>query len=99
MRKYLWLIVISLALLFPVNRRWLTAVSIPTQFPQQQSASGPSNPQELEAFMDDFLAREMAEKHIPGATFALVKTPVQMKVDTFGTSDFARLKGEKQARF
>lgn len=37
------------------------------------SPQGPTNPQELEAFLDDFFAKEMAKEHVPGAAVALVK--------------------------
>jgi CubicO group peptidase (beta-lactamase class C family) len=35
--------------------------------------SGPTDPQELEAFLNPFFAKKMAEQHIPGAVFVLVK--------------------------
>ncbi|HEY9829034.1 MAG TPA: serine hydrolase [Stenomitos sp.] len=35
--------------------------------------SGPTNPQELEAFVDKFFAEQMLKEHIPGAVFTLVK--------------------------
>jgi CubicO group peptidase (beta-lactamase class C family) len=35
--------------------------------------SGPTDPQELEAFLDPFFAKNMTEQHIPGAVFVLVK--------------------------
>ncbi|WP_293334023.1 serine hydrolase [Microcoleus sp. CAWBG58] len=34
---------------------------------------GPTNPQELELFIDDYFAKEMSKQHVPGAVFALVK--------------------------
>src|ERR671932_509990 len=37
------------------------------------SPQGPTDAQELEAFLDDFFAKEMAKEHVPGAAVALVK--------------------------
>lgn len=37
------------------------------------SPQGPTDPQELEAFLDDFFTKEMAKEHVPGAAVALVK--------------------------
>lgn len=34
---------------------------------------GPTNPQELELFIDDYFAQEMSKEHVPGAVFTLVK--------------------------
>lgn len=34
---------------------------------------GPTDPQELESFLDKFFAQEMSKKHVPGAVFTLVK--------------------------
>ena len=36
------------------------------------STGGPSNPAELEAFVDQLFARHMAKSHTPGAVFVLV---------------------------
>jgi len=37
------------------------------------SPQGPTDPLELEAFLDDFFAKEMTKEHVPGAAVALVK--------------------------
>ncbi len=37
------------------------------------SPQNPTDPQELEAFLDDFFANEMVKQHVPGAAVALVK--------------------------
>ena len=37
------------------------------------SPQNPTDPQELEAFLDDFFAKEMVKEHVPGAAVALVK--------------------------
>jgi CubicO group peptidase (beta-lactamase class C family) len=36
-------------------------------------SAGLADPQELEAFLDDLLARQLAQRHIPGASVAVVK--------------------------
>ncbi|NJR22454.1 MAG: serine hydrolase [Richelia sp. CSU_2_1] len=43
------------------------AAEIPT------SQLGPTNPQELERFLDDFFDKEMSKARVPGAVFTLVK--------------------------
>jgi len=40
---------------------------------QRRSLSGPTNPQELEKFVDSIFAEEMEKQHIPGAVFIFVK--------------------------
>lgn len=88
MRKYFGLIVILLALFFPLKGSRATAVSTPHPL-QQQPALGPTDPQEVETFLDAFLAREMAEKHIPGATFVLVKDGEIFLAKGYGLGDVA----------
>ena len=45
------------------------SASSPTAVVEQMTTQPPEpiDPQELEAFLDELLAAEMAEKHIPGA--------------------------------
>jgi len=52
---------------------------------------GPIDPQELEAFMDDLLAFEMAEKHIPGAMVAVVQDGNLLLTKGYG---YANLEGQ-----
>lgn len=40
---------------------------------QETAPRGPSDPAELEAFLDDLMARQMEEHHIPGAAVSVVK--------------------------
>jgi len=40
---------------------------------QETAPRGPSNPVELEAFLEDLMARQMEEHHIPGAAVSVVK--------------------------
>ncbi|MBD1807518.1 beta-lactamase family protein [Microcoleus sp. FACHB-SPT15] len=41
--------------------------------PPRPTRQGPSNPQEVEAFLDKFFTQEMQTEHVPGAVVALVK--------------------------
>ncbi len=41
--------------------------------PPRLTRQGPTEPQEVETFLDKFFAKEMPTKHIPGAVVALVK--------------------------
>ena len=41
--------------------------------PPPSTRQGPTDPQEVETFLDKFFAKEMPTKHIPGAVVALVK--------------------------
>ena len=42
-------------------------------FLSSRSQEGPTDPQELEAFLDQFFAEQMEQSHIPGAVIVLVK--------------------------
>ena len=46
---------------------------VPKQAPSVLQKQGPTDPQELEAFLDPIFAKRMEELHIPGAVFVLVK--------------------------
>lgn len=54
-------------------KRLLALVSIGliavSHIAQAQGASGPTDPKELEVFLDQFLAEQMEKLHIPGAVF------------------------------
>ena len=49
-----------------------TSTKLPSP-PQLSSQTGLTDPQELEAFLDQFFAEQMPAQHIPGAVFVLVK--------------------------
>ncbi|MEZ4868555.1 MAG: serine hydrolase [Caldilineaceae bacterium] len=55
--------------------------------PSQQQ--GPTAPAELEAFLDELLAKEMAENHIPGAAIAVVKDGKLFFAKGYGYADLA----------
>lgn len=50
-------------------------------------ASGPTDPAELEAFLDGLLAQQMAENHIAGAAVAVVKDGVLFFAKGYGYAD------------
>ena len=57
---------------------------------QQTLAAGPTNPQEMDAFLDDFFEVKMAELHIPGAAIVVVKDGQMLFAKGFGFADLAR---------
>lgn len=67
MRK-LHAVLVGLTLVWLLSGLPCFAQGLPTPAP-----SGPTNPQELEAFLDKFFAEQMLKEHIPGAVFTLVK--------------------------
>ena len=58
------------------------AVSAP-----QQQEQGPTDPAELEAFLDDLIAEQMEEHHVPGATVAVVKDGELFFTKGYGYAD------------
>ncbi|NIN66876.1 MAG: serine hydrolase, partial [Anaerolineae bacterium] len=52
--------------------------------PQQE---GPTDPQELEAFVDQFFAEQMEVSHSPGAVFVLVKDGEIFLAKGYGYAD------------
>ena len=50
-------------------------------------ASGPTDPAELEAFLDGLLAQQMAENHIAGAAVAVVKDGQLFFAKGYGYAD------------
>jgi len=51
------------------------------------AGEGPSDPAELEAFMDGVMAAEMAEKHVPGAVVVVVKDGEVLFAKGYGYAD------------
>ncbi len=51
---------------------------------------GPTNPQELELFIDNFFAKEMNKQHVPGAVFTLVKDGKIFFSKGYGYADLER---------
>jgi CubicO group peptidase (beta-lactamase class C family) len=52
-------------------------------------SAGPTDPQELEAFLDDLMSAEMAENQIPGAMVAVVKDGRVLLTKGYGYADMA----------
>jgi CubicO group peptidase (beta-lactamase class C family) len=70
-RRVLVTMVILLSLLSQSALGAQAAPSSPVpSVPHQQ---GPTDPQEMEAFLDPFFAEQMKQRHIPGAVFLVVK--------------------------
>jgi CubicO group peptidase (beta-lactamase class C family) len=58
--------------------------------PELTGASGPSSPEEMEAFLDAFFEARMAELHIPGAAIAVVQDGKVFLAKGYGFADLAR---------
>jgi CubicO group peptidase (beta-lactamase class C family) len=79
--------VLLLSIVAPVTAqgdRVASGGNVPTA-PSQ--APGPTDPAELEAFLDDLLAKDMEEHHIPGAAVSVVKDGKIFFVKGYGYAD------------
>ncbi len=61
-----------------------------TDLIRQQQKPGPSNPAEMEAFLDDLMARDMAEYHIAGAAVSVVKDGELFFAKGYGYADLEK---------
>src|SRR4030066_1490622 len=50
---------------------------------------GPTDPREMEAFLDDFIIAQLEEDHIPGATVSVVKVGGLFFAKGYGLADLA----------
>jgi CubicO group peptidase (beta-lactamase class C family) len=57
--------------------------------PELTGASGPSDPEEMEAFLDAFFEAKMAELHIPGAAIVVVQDGQVFLAKGYGFADLA----------
>jgi CubicO group peptidase (beta-lactamase class C family) len=57
--------------------------------PELTGASGPSSPEEMEAFLDAFFEAKMAELHIPGAAIVVVQDGKVFLAKGYGLADLA----------
>ncbi len=57
--------------------------------PESTGAFGPSDPQEMQAFLDDFFEAKMAELHIPGAAIVVVQDGQVFLAKGYGYADLA----------
>ncbi|MEW6495718.1 MAG: serine hydrolase domain-containing protein [Cyanobacteriota bacterium] len=55
--------------------------------PPRPTRSGPTDPQEVEAFIDKFFAQEMQDEHVPGAVVALVRDGEILFTKGYGYAD------------
>ncbi len=55
--------------------------------PEISVASGPSDPEEMEVFLDVFLAAKMAEFHMPGAAIVVVQDGRVFLAKGYGFAD------------
>ncbi|HEX6304539.1 MAG TPA: serine hydrolase domain-containing protein [Anaerolineales bacterium] len=58
--------------------------------PSSSQALGPSDPAELEAFLDEVLATQMEENHIPGAAVAVVRDGEVLLAKGYGYADLEK---------
>lgn len=58
--------------------------------PPQKGGNGPSDPQELERFLDGYFAEQMEQQHIPGAAFVFVKEGKVFFKKGYGLADLER---------
>jgi CubicO group peptidase (beta-lactamase class C family) len=61
-------------------------------FPSRAASLGPSDPKELEAFLDEYLNEWMEKAHIPGLVFVLVKGGDVFLAKGYGYSDLEKKK-------
>lgn len=84
----------SLTLVLLLSVQPCLAQPLITEPPQVASSvthlQGPTDPQELEAFLDNFFAQQMANLHIPGAAFALVKDGKIFFTKGYGYADLEK---------
>jgi CubicO group peptidase (beta-lactamase class C family) len=69
----LWIFVLSLSSGNTANEEQPESRLIANQATAVTPQSGPTDPLELEAFLDAYFAEQMASLHVPGITFVLVK--------------------------
>ena len=67
----------------------LLAAALPAPARGAPPADGPTDPAELEAFLDGVMAAEMAENHIPGAVAAVVNDGGLFFAKGYGFADLA----------
>lgn len=91
-RRALLAILFLLLVGFPLSAR---AQETPSQMreagsPVAADGRGPSDPKELEAFLDSFFDEEMSASHVPGAVFALVKDGKIFFTKGYGFADLEK---------
>src|SRR5512146_684171 len=67
----------------------LFAIVLSGVTPASAAGSGPSDPQEVEAFMDGLMSAQMNEHHVPGAVVVVVKDGQVLFSRGYGYADLA----------
>jgi CubicO group peptidase (beta-lactamase class C family) len=85
--RHLWIVLVLPAALLLAGRGAAAAPApiVPALAPSQPQ--GPTDPAELEAFLDELLARQMEENHIPGAAVAVVRDGEVLLAKGYGYAD------------
>jgi CubicO group peptidase (beta-lactamase class C family) len=71
----------------PAMAQQANGVSGSNPFMAQTLASGPTDPAEMEAFLDELMAKDMQERHIAGAAIAVVKDGQLFFTKGYGYAD------------
>ena len=92
MNKYLVLSIIVIVLfwmLAPVNAAWAAQPQIQEPLISVQAGDGPTNPAELEAFLDPVMRAKMEAYHVAGAVVSVVKDGELIVSRGYGLADVA----------
>jgi CubicO group peptidase (beta-lactamase class C family) len=82
----LGLLVATLAIPAPL---WAAAQTAPSRQSLPAPTNGPTDPQEVEAFLDEVVPRQLQEEHIAGAAVAVVKGGELLFAKGYGFADLA----------
>lgn len=83
----LWIFVLSVSSYTTASEEQPVSRFISNQATAATPQSGPTDPLELEAFLDAYFAEQMASLHIPGVTFVLVKDGEVFFAKGYGYAD------------
>jgi CubicO group peptidase (beta-lactamase class C family) len=84
-----FVLVLATILIGAASRPGFASVSLPQTALGQATAptAGPIDPQEMEAFVDDFVTAQLEEHHIPGITVSVVKDGELFFAKGYGYAD------------
>jgi CubicO group peptidase (beta-lactamase class C family) len=90
MPRLMMKLILAVVLVFSVcaYRFWGATAAAETGFPAQVATSGPTDPKEMEAFVDGILVDQMDANHIPGAVVSVVKDGKLVFAKGYGYSDY-----------
>ena len=80
-------LVVLLSLVAPVRAQKNEAATGKNRLIAAASQRGPTDPAELEAFLDELMAKDMEEHHIPGAAVSVVKDGKLFFAKGYGYAD------------